>query len=736
MIRVAVNNRAKGSTVSSSAGRSTPASWAVLGLFVFLSLVGTLSARYGAPAADAAGRGILPPSSYAKAPQTQNTPYGDLNGLGSAPNPMDNAGNLVMTGNVSGGKSFRGPVPYNSTASFSGQLGSTSLDPFLRYSALPQDPGQDPSALRPFYSPTATVPRIQPDQSSVFAPGSPRIAVGAMPSQAEPAADNLPTPETALFQPTTGRTNVGANANAGTWQGWGSAPWAKTPEQMRQLVAGESGPAISDSGPSPQSKQLVTAEEYQRQMEQLQRDLDRVKTNALAFEQDLKTGRQPPLQTRTPGPGETAQPSSYSAEAFRRIIQPQSPAEPPADQDALTGIDGTSSSPGQSLTLWPPAGSSAGGWTQGGLGQTSRLVQGSPAVGQPALGQDRVGGGSPELRVVAPQHSFQGVPANTSPESRFRPYSPAQGLGPSPSDLAAQKSRINAIFRPQADPIPPEDAAPGRSQWDTDRALPPSLFSGGVPAPTNNSGGARPPSQYNPMGSPGPNPMNPAWGGTANTPGSPQRESSHPGSQSRVVNPQPPLLAPQTSPAVPPSGSPAAAPKPALEAPKPQEVVGAAPPDPHAQEKLNQYMTLAQTHMQQNQYARAAELFSLAAVYGPRAARPQLGRCQALLAAGEYLGSAVCLANAIEFDPRQTLQKADLVEILGGVDSFIGRITDLEQRAASDDAPGLQLLLAYVYQQMDRPEQARVALGLAKKGLPSVAAVDLLQAALGAPAKP
>jgi tetratricopeptide (TPR) repeat protein len=202
------------------------------------------------------------------------------------------------------------------------------------------------------------------------------------------------------------------------------------------------------------------------------------------------------------------------------------------------------------------------------------------------------------------------------------------------------------------------------------------------------------------------------------------------GSQSLVKSPEPTPFVPQASPPALPGAPPAEAPKPAQEAVQPEQVRGGPPADPGSREKFDKYVALAQTQMQQNQYAQAAELFSLASVYGPRDARPQLGRCHALLALGEYLGSAACLAKAIELDPRQTLKKADLVEIIGGPDAFITRITDLEQRAASSDASGLQLLLAYIYQQMDRPNEATTAISLAKKGLTSAPSVGLLEAAI------
>jgi hypothetical protein len=84
--------------------------------------------------APVAGSLTTPISSYqVNAPQGQ--PSGMLNN------------NLLITGNVGGGRFFHGFVPYGSPLDFRGSLDTTSLDSFLRY-ATP--PSQD------FYSPTAS----------------------------------------------------------------------------------------------------------------------------------------------------------------------------------------------------------------------------------------------------------------------------------------------------------------------------------------------------------------------------------------------------------------------------------------------------------------------------------------------------------------------------------------------------------------------------------------------------
>jgi len=64
------------------------------------------------------------------------------------PQPNIASGNLAITGNIGGGKHFRGYVPYGSLTDIQANLESTSLDSFLRYSSAPS---------QPFYSPTGSL---------------------------------------------------------------------------------------------------------------------------------------------------------------------------------------------------------------------------------------------------------------------------------------------------------------------------------------------------------------------------------------------------------------------------------------------------------------------------------------------------------------------------------------------------------------------------------------------------
>lgn len=648
-------------------------------LFTILVLGTLVSARYGNPAAGTSGasRGTIPPSSYAGS-------------LVSTPNPVDTAGNLVVTGNVGAGKAFRGSVPYSSPTSFKSPLGSTSLDPFLRYSAVPPELSDGPSGYTPFYSQTGTVPKMQPGYPGVFAPGSPRIATPATQLRPDQPADVM------LAEALPSQTSLGQKADdplgdrswsspiraQSSLEGILSLP-SRTPEEVRQLIAGEPGSPTPERVLSSQSRPAASSEDYRRQVEQLQRDFDRVKTTASQFDQDPKATRPTPdLQTMGPKSTEPVQPL-ISTEALRRAFQPQSQRQdqpptinPPADQDLMTRSPGTSlKAEGEGLSLYP--------------GRPQTPLEGGAPFGRV---QGQATTGLSDLALVPAQSSLTGAHAGASP---------ASGPAPSASEMAALRSRINAIFASETGGTVTEK--PG----DTP---------GKLPAMQRLEETAR------------------AFDAPGRLLAQPLQDSRAATSSSVELVPAP-ADPPQTAPSVPSQGLDSLPPdRPRIQG----QTSTPLPPaklDPVSQEKFERYMKLAQVDVQQRRYARAAESFALAAAYHPRDARPQIGRSQALLAAGEYLGSAASLAKAIELDPPLTLAvtRSDLIDAVGGPDQFIQRITAVEQQAAkAADTPGLQLLLAYIYRQMDRPEQAREAVRAAKKGLRAARSVDLLEAALSA----
>lgn len=65
--------------------------------------------------------------------------------------------NLMITGNVAGGRHFQDVIPYSSPSSFQGELGSASLNSFMRRSVQTPYSVSSSGRLQPYYSPTQTV---------------------------------------------------------------------------------------------------------------------------------------------------------------------------------------------------------------------------------------------------------------------------------------------------------------------------------------------------------------------------------------------------------------------------------------------------------------------------------------------------------------------------------------------------------------------------------------------------
>ncbi len=122
---------------------------------------------------------------------TSTAPVSSIrSGLLTTPVPIDTTAELSITGNLRGGKYFRGNVPYRSTTDFGLDPGTSSLNSsrtapslssFLRDTAGPEDFGRRSSryGTRPYYSPTETVATTLPGRRRVFRPTDTRIFSGA-----------------------------------------------------------------------------------------------------------------------------------------------------------------------------------------------------------------------------------------------------------------------------------------------------------------------------------------------------------------------------------------------------------------------------------------------------------------------------------------------------------------------------------------------------------------------------
>lgn len=121
-------------------------------LFFFIIVLtgaATLSFALENPVSSPIGSPTVPPSSLNNDLTTQpQVNYG-----------VD--GNLIVTGNVSGNKHFRGIIPYRSVTEFGADLGSDDLNSFIRRSVSQPYYDKAPPRTQPYFLPSRTVTSMQ-----------------------------------------------------------------------------------------------------------------------------------------------------------------------------------------------------------------------------------------------------------------------------------------------------------------------------------------------------------------------------------------------------------------------------------------------------------------------------------------------------------------------------------------------------------------------------------------------
>jgi tetratricopeptide (TPR) repeat protein len=149
-----------------------------------------------------------------------------------------------------------------------------------------------------------------------------------------------------------------------------------------------------------------------------------------------------------------------------------------------------------------------------------------------------------------------------------------------------------------------------------------------------------------------------------------------------------------------------------------------------SQSKFNQHMRDAEEHLKAGRYYRAAGCFSMASVYQADNPLALAGRGHALLAAGEYVSSALFLSRALAISPEYLQMRVDLVAMLGDEGKLAVRIADIEQWLARSGSSQLQFLLGYVYYRTGQFLRAKQAIDAAYDKTPQSPAVQAMKITL------
>ena len=150
----------------------------------------------------------------------------------------------------------------------------------------------------------------------------------------------------------------------------------------------------------------------------------------------------------------------------------------------------------------------------------------------------------------------------------------------------------------------------------------------------------------------------------------------------------------------------------------------------YAENNFNKHIRAGEKYLKEGKYYRAADAYTLASVYKPSDPLALAGKSHALLAAGEYMSSALFLSRAIEIFPEYVFVKLDVEIMIGDRDNLESRIADIKRWAERSNSGELEFLLGYVYYQMDRLIWARRAINSAYEKMPNSMAVAVLKEAI------
>lgn len=630
------------------------------------------------------GSGTIPPSTVGS-------------GLVSTPSPIDTNGNLLITGNVRRGRHFRGDVPYRSTTTFSSSLGSSSLSSFLRDSAGSEDLGAfyNKYGNQPYYSPMETVTTMTPDRSEIFNPASKNLGTRMQQDTRSAGTDvsglEFEQEEQSLFIQSTKAVDLNLQRPAAQY-----GPLAQSRLMLESQFPTNIPSSYPDTGRLEPAqigiRQQDRAASVELFREQIQNISDRTQDSmSIPFNEsrvnlpDNNTSYQSPA--REANAGNVA--PDYEQQKFPTNFtgDEKQTASNRYDYPALkSSIDQGKKS---NLFLQENKYSSFTGRdfqaaNQDNNADTAEAVKGDASnklkIGQEAE-QDDV------LERVRRQLDDLTKTLDATSQNRDT-YNKLS------TEAAAKQENTPLGYKqylPDSSQIVPWERIDSCGNLNSNRPRNAEISSEGQePAPTLNEGLNRVDRK-----------TGLEFSEISNYTNSEKRSSPLDEfkklSQAEISAEAKRIMGPHNG----------------LES--------------LSVSKFNQHMQDAEEYLKAGGYYHAANSFSLALVYREDNPQALAGRGHALLAAGEYVSSALFLSRALTVSPGYLQMKVDLVAMLGGEAKLAGRIADIEQWLAQSGSSQLQFLLGYVYYRTGQLQRAKQMIDAAYEKTPDARAVQVMK---------
>ncbi len=242
------------------------------------------------PAVSPAGRPTAPVSAYEDSMVT-------------TPNPMVTpSGNLIVTGNVGGGREFKGIVPYNAATDLSGNLGESPVDDFMRRSAGVSGYGDYVPGIRPYYFERRTVTGLETGTTEIYRPPLPKTSYGTPEGLLEPELADRP-----LRIPPISETDLRLRPLSMTTEEFEQA-LARELEKYPQYIPPEElalKPMEKLEEQVPEKRpEGVTPEEYEAEMSKLRQNLEELSKRTAELKESLQVEAKIDNEAQTPPPYE------------------------------------------------------------------------------------------------------------------------------------------------------------------------------------------------------------------------------------------------------------------------------------------------------------------------------------------------------------------------------------------------------------------------------------------------
>jgi hypothetical protein len=149
-----------------------------------------------------------------------------------------------------------------------------------------------------------------------------------------------------------------------------------------------------------------------------------------------------------------------------------------------------------------------------------------------------------------------------------------------------------------------------------------------------------------------------------------------------------------------------------------------------AEAKFSEYMMRASRYLKEGKYYKAADTYTLAAVYDSGNGEIFANKAVALFAAGEYMSASFFLTRGLTLSPEYARRRIDLVDMLGSRDVIDDRLVEMNEWVKKSGSGELSFLMAYIYRNINNTVMARTHINMAANKIPENEAVKLLQKAI------